>query len=145
MKAEQSDIREDLLLFLIEQKWEYSKGTTKNNIKIKNCPFCGKENKFEICKYTTKWRCWVCNTGGLRLSSLKRQLRISTKELSKSDNNQLDSFVHIAGLKPKKSKILIPTSLTSEYHNNLLKNNIALNYCLERGISMDAINYFKLG
>ena len=103
--------------------------TTGDELILKRCPYCGSENwKFYINQKSRLFLCFraKCSQKG-HISRLKKML---------GDLVEIEE-------PPKTTKNF--TDIVEECHMWLLENELWLNYLEDRGITLDAINRFKLG
>ena len=120
--------------YLSQKNWEYRNNKDGKNLDIKTCPFCTKSKwKFSIVAASGVYRCWTCNESG-SLYKLKEALGDLGEHTEKSVNK-----------KNKSKKDIVPRARIDKWHNALLKDEDALNYLFDRGITQEAIEYFQLG
>ena len=114
------------------------------------CPFCNHhKQKLQVNTDTQKWHCWVCNSGGKKLTSLLRKLDVDRKTISiireiYGDSNynpkteDTDTKVFISLPKEFISLSEQPTGFNPEYKH-------AIHYLAQRGIGINEIIKYNIG
>jgi DNA primase len=114
------------------------------------CPFCHHhKQKLQINLKTQKWHCWVCNSGGKKISYLLRKLDVD-KSAIKKINEYYGDNTYISEKKDTDTKVFI--GLPTEFQS-LLLNPIGFNpehkqavaYLSRRGISVKEIAKYNIG
>jgi replicative DNA helicase len=122
------EIAIELRQYLNLKKWKWKLGTS-NEILVEVCPFCKKKKwKFSINAKTTKFRCLSgsCGTTG-NLTSLK----IKLGDLKKEEQTTSGKY--------------IPMDKVNGWHLQLLSAKSYRSELMDRGITLEAIEHFKLG
>jgi len=129
------EILPELKQYILRKKWKY-RNISGGNLAIQTCPFCGKSKwKFYIHAQRTIYRCWNCDARG-NLYRLKREL---------GDLQQVVSAAQAAGEEGAKGGKPVPMKYVEKWHQQLLRNERALEYCDRRGFELQTIKKFKLG
>jgi DNA primase len=112
------------------------------------CPFCNHHKpKLQINTDTQKWHCWVCNSGGKKITSLLRKLDVDKKTISKireiyGDSVYIqkedDAVVFVSLPKEFISLSETPKGFNPEYKH-------AIHYLAQRGISIKEIVKYNIG
>lgn len=109
------------------------------------CPFCSHyKPKLQVNLDTQKWRCWVCNAKGLKVTTLLRKLNV--------EQSVIDSVKKIYGDKIyiAKEDEEVQLSLPSEYKpvldsQHIIEYRVAYNYLRNRGLSDGDIRKHRIG
>jgi DNA primase len=112
------------------------------------CPFCNHHKpKLQVNTETQKWHCWVCNSGGKKMTSLLRRLDVDRKTISKireiyGDSvfvaKEDDAVVFVSLPKEFKPLWIEPKGFIPEYRN-------AVHYLKQRGIGTKEIVKYGIG
>ena len=113
------------------------------------CPFCHHhKQKLQINTKTQQWHCWVCNSGGKKLTSLLRRLDVDKHSISEvrefygdsvyTSAMQDDSVVFVQLPKEYTSLATAPTGFNPEYKH-------AISYLNDRGIGLKEIIKYNIG
>lgn len=121
----------DVVLDYVEEKgWEYQ--LQGDEVILKRCPFCGRETwKLYINRKNRLFQCFrgSCGVKG-HISKLKKHI---------------GDIVAIEGFTPIEKKEVDFEGLVDECYMALLENENMIRYLDDQGITLDAINRFKLG
>lgn len=129
------EILPELLQYIEAKKWKYKRADDQN-IKLKECPFCGNSNyKLWVHVQRTAYHCWVCSAKG-NLYRMKREL---------GDLQKVVSAATLTDSDPPASDKTIPMKRIMKWHKKLVTSNAGMDYCEGRGFTMDTILNFKLG
>jgi len=124
--------------------------TLKGNELAFYCPFCNHhKQKLQVNTETQKWHCWICNSGGKKLTSLLRKLDVDRKTISiireiygdsqyTPQQEDADTKVFISLPKEFISLGEEPKGFNPEYKN-------AMYYLTQRGISIKDIIKYNIG
>lgn len=112
------------------------------------CPFCNHHKpKLQINTETQKWHCWVCNSGGKKMTSLLRKLDVDRNTIAKireiyGDSvyvqKEDDAVVFVSLPKEFISLLETPKGFNPEYRN-------AIHYLTQRGIGLKEIVKYGIG
>lgn len=112
------------------------------------CPFCNHHKpKLQVNTDTQKWHCWVCNSGGKKMTSLLRKLDVDRGTIAKireiyGDSVYLqkedDAVVFVSLPKEFISLSEQPKGFNPEYRN-------AIHYLNQRGIGLKEIIKYGIG
>jgi DNA primase len=112
------------------------------------CPFCNHHKpKLQVNTDTQKWHCWVCNSGGKKMTSLLRKLDVDRATIAKireiyGDSvyvqKEDDAVVFVSLPKEFISLSEIPKGFNPEYRN-------AIHYLTQRGIGLKEIVKYGIG
>jgi DNA primase len=112
------------------------------------CPFCNHHKpKLQVNTETQKWHCWVCNSGGKKMTSLLRKLDVDRNTIAKIREIYGDS-VYVqkeddAVVFVSLPKEFIPLSETPKGFNPEYRN--AIHYLKQRGIGIKEIVKYGVG
>ena len=111
------------------------------------CPFCSHHKpKLQVNLETQKWRCWVCNSKGLKVITLLRKLNV--------EYSVLDAIKKIYGetvyRKTDTDDEVVEINLPSEYKpildsQHIIEYRVAYNYLKNRGITDGDILKHRIG
>lgn len=151
--------KQEVLTILYGELGTYQR-TTDDNYKF-HCPFCNHhKKKLEIHITNQKWQCWVCGTGGRKLSSLlyrlnsdisvKRKLNeIYNEETVIVTKDSLDSLFDDTTTETETTSIVhlpngfIPLYNTLKSKDPFIRN--VLSYLQNRNITIDHILKYNIG
>lgn len=112
------------------------------------CPFCNHHKpKLQVNTETQKWHCWVCNSGGKKMTSLLRKLDVDRGTIAKireiyGDSvyvqKEDDAVVFVSLPKEFISLSEQPKGFNPEYRN-------AIHYLNQRGIGLKEIIKYGIG
>lgn len=112
------------------------------------CPFCNHHKpKLQVNTDTQKWHCWVCNSGGKKITSLLRKLDVDRTTIAKireiyGDSvyvqKEDDAVVFVSLPKEFISLSEQPKGFNPEYRN-------AIHYLRQRGIGLKEIVKYGIG
>lgn len=127
----------DPIKFVAESLGEYSNGGDEIQF---HCPHCKHhKKKLSLNKFTYKWRCWVCNHGGLSIYSLLKWIGDSEVRLQIAKSFSSHEEVNVVH-----DLVSLPSEFKPLWKSN--PNNPdwvnAISYLNSRGIdSYDIVNY----
>jgi DNA primase len=113
------------------------------------CPFCHHhKRKLQINVKNQKWHCWVCNSGGKKLTYLLKRLNVDKSVLLKVKEFYGDIRVGVEDKDDSNADIQLPKeyislAVTSTGFNPEHKH--AINYLKSRGIGIKEIVKYKIG
>lgn len=114
------------------------------------CPFCHHhKQKLQINLKTQKWHCWVCNSGGKKISYLLRKLDVDRNTIKRvkdcygdsdyvSEKQDTETKVYIGLPKEFESLLVEPKGFNPEYKQ-------AIAYLSRRGINIKHIAKYNIG
>ena len=111
------------------------------------CPFCSHHKpKLQVNLETQKWRCWVCNSKGLRIVSLLRKLNVDYSVIEAVKKIYGETTYH----RPKEDDTEVEINLPNEYKpilesQHILEYRVAYNYLKKRGVTDGDIRKHRIG
>ena len=123
----------DVLEYVERKGWEYR--LEGDEIVCKVCPICHNDNfNFYLNKNSGMYHCWICEAthpnGKGHIASLKEYI---------------GDVVPVTKIVESKEEDPNFSELAESYHEELLRSRKVYKYLIERGISIDVINEFKIG
>ncbi len=121
----------DPILDYVQAKgWEYQ--LEGDEVKVKRCVFCGRETwKLYINRKSRLFQCFRASCGAKgHISRLKKHI---------------GDVVELEGFEPVESPEVDFEVLVEECHMSLLENESMLRYLDDQGLTLEAVNRFKLG
>lgn len=119
-----------VLDYVQEKGWEYQ--IQGDEVVVKRCVFCGRETwKLYINRKSRLFQCFRASCGAKgHISKLKKHV---------------GDIIEIEGMKVEEKPEVDFTSLVEDCHMALLENENMLRYLDDHGITLEAVNRFKLG
>jgi len=139
-----SQIDKDFVKTKIDEVLGYGRNLGKGEIQY-HCPFCSHHKpKLQVNLETQKWRCWVCNSKGIKMYTLLRKLNV--------DYGVLDTIKKIYGEvvysshKEEDVQITLPPEYKPILDNlHIIEFKVSYNYLKKRGISDNDIRKHRIG
>lgn len=126
----------------------FGSSSTKGDECMVNCPYCHhRKKKMSINLITHKWKCWVCNKRGLKLTTLFYKVGASESTMNKIRTLTKTGTDYSKRVKDLKERVSLPVEFIPMYAGNYRSPDFrnAISYLKKRGVGKHEMLRYNIG